>query len=134
MNLKPCPRYRAHYLPLSLGYLLLAASPQTTAEESSAWTYGSRGWEWSNESTGSYLWAGLRMQSRFNTRENDPLEVDDLLEDSDAGQNNEISAAVNWFFRGHRNKLTVDVSYLDISEDDLDENDLRFRVQWDLSL
>jgi len=55
---------------------------------------------------------------------------DDIYE----AQNREFTLSANWFFNGHRNKLTVDTSYLEIEEDRGRESDVRFRVQWDVSL
>jgi phosphate-selective porin OprO/OprP len=55
-------------------------------------------------------------------------------------QNREYSLAANWFFKGHRSKMTFDVSYLSIEQDGISgsgsetESDVRFRVQWDVSI
>ncbi len=49
-------------------------------------------------------------------------------------ENKEFTLAVNWFFNGHRNKLTSDVSRLDIDDPQGHTRDWRFRLQWDLSL
>ena len=46
----------------------------------------------------------------------------------------EFSIATNIFFNGHRNKLTFDASYLSVIEDGRQDSDIRYRVQWDLSL
>jgi len=46
----------------------------------------------------------------------------------------ETSAALNWFFNGHKNKLTFETSYFNYIDDDLDPtHEWRFRVQWDIS-
>lgn len=54
----------------------------------------------------------------------------------------EITAGVNWFIRGHRNKLTLEVSYLDFDyyeveeygvENEIQGDGLRYRLQWDVS-
>ena len=46
----------------------------------------------------------------------------------------EVSVAVNWFFNGHRNKLTAEISNFDYeSEFQNFNNDWRFRLQWDIS-
>ena len=46
----------------------------------------------------------------------------------------EITVAANWFFSGHDNKLTADVSRLTIGQPGVDTlDDTRFRVQWDIS-
>jgi len=49
------------------------------------------------------------------------------------GLQQEWTLGSNWFFNGHRNKLTADLSYL---VDDLlsgDDEALRLRLQWDVS-
>jgi len=47
----------------------------------------------------------------------------------------EYTAAINYFFVGHRNKLTLDYSYLTLDNGlvSKDENEDRIRVQWDVS-
>ena len=47
----------------------------------------------------------------------------------------EFTAAANWFFAGHNNKITVDYSYLTLDDDFFDKtkDDHRFRLQWDVS-
>jgi len=42
--------------------------------------------------------------------------------------------ALNWFFNGHRNKLTFDASYLSADDNNAREDDTRYRIQWDLSI
>ncbi|MGJ5640935.1 porin [Formosa sp. S-31] len=46
----------------------------------------------------------------------------------------EYGIAFNWFFKGHKNKLSAEFTYFDFRgfEEDL-SNALRFRVQWDIS-
>ena len=40
----------------------------------------------------------------------------------------------NWYFNGHRNKLSADVAYLDFDDPIAQSNsDWRFRIQWDVS-
>lgn len=47
----------------------------------------------------------------------------------------EYTAAANWFFAGHRNKVTVDYSHLTLDDGffNRDVKDDRVRVQWDVS-
>ncbi|MEM9175129.1 MAG: porin [Myxococcota bacterium] len=47
----------------------------------------------------------------------------------------EYTAAANWFFAGHNNKLTLDYSYLTLDDDVLARfvSDHRVRFQWDIS-
>lgn len=47
----------------------------------------------------------------------------------------ETSFDLNWFFRGHKNKLTAEASYFHFLDDDLNfTRGWRYRVQWDISL
>ena len=53
-----------------------------------------------------------------------------------SGNNNyEYTFGLNWFFKGHKNKLTIDYSYLDYNQFD-PENDTEHmvRLQWDVSI
>ena len=46
---------------------------------------------------------------------------------------NEYSIGLNWFFKGHLSKITADFSYIK-NQDFVDEEDnYRFRIQWDVS-
>lgn len=48
---------------------------------------------------------------------------------------NETTVAFNWFFKGHKNKLTSEVSYFSFQDKSLPlEQGWRFRIQWDISL
>lgn len=59
--------------------------------------------------------------------------------DPDVGKANdteqEFTAGLNWFFAGHRNKLTLDGSWLTLatSTEPQDLNEQRIRLQWDVS-
>ncbi len=47
----------------------------------------------------------------------------------------EYGLGFNWFFKGHRNKLTTEFTYFEFqSEQEELADGLRFRVQWDISL
>ncbi len=47
----------------------------------------------------------------------------------------ETTITFNWFFKGHKNKLTSEVSYFSFQDKTLPlEAGWRFRVQWDISL
>lgn len=49
--------------------------------------------------------------------------------------NDENSLAFNWFFSGHKNKLTAETSYFNYTTISLREaSEWRFRLQWDISL
>lgn len=50
-------------------------------------------------------------------------------------QQREISAAINWFFSGHANKLTLDFSHLSVEDPLLliEQSEQRVRLQWDIS-
>ena len=46
---------------------------------------------------------------------------------------NEYSFGFNWFFKGHLSKLTADFSYVENQDFVNDEDNFRFRIQWDVS-
>jgi phosphate-selective porin OprO/OprP len=48
--------------------------------------------------------------------------------------NEEYTVAANLFIDGHRNKFTLDLSYLSTEEDRGGASDLRWRLQWDFSI
>ena len=54
--------------------------------------------------------------------------------DARGNRHDELSLAANWFFHGHDNKLTAEVSWLvlDLRASDRLEEGARFRVQWDV--
>lgn len=47
----------------------------------------------------------------------------------------EYTAAINYFFAGHKNKLTLDYSYLTLDDGlaGIDDDANRIRLQWDVS-
>jgi phosphate-selective porin OprO/OprP len=48
----------------------------------------------------------------------------------------EFTTAINWFFAGHKNKLTLDGSWLTLDQQDSlggDQHEQRIRLQWDVS-
>lgn len=45
----------------------------------------------------------------------------------------EYTIAANWFFNGHRNKLTADLSRVTRRALSVSETNYRFRFQWDWS-
>ena len=53
-----------------------------------------------------------------------------------SGNNNyEYTFGLNWFFKGHRNKLTIDYSYLDFNQFDPEAStENMVRIQWDVSI
>ena len=56
-------------------------------------------------------------------------------EESRQHRERETSFAINWFFNGHKNKLTAETSYFHYINTDLVPTDeWRFRFQWDVSL
>lgn len=57
--------------------------------------------------------------------------------DTNISNNNnfEYTIGLNWFFKGHKNKLTVDYSYLDYNQFTVeDHTEHMFRIQWDVSI
>ncbi len=57
--------------------------------------------------------------------------VDDGL--PDGGPRREYTLAGNWYFKGHLNKINLDVSRLEVTEGEASEWDWRTRLQWDVS-
>lgn len=59
-----------------------------------------------------------------------------LEPDTDASDDRrqEVSAAANWFFNGHRNKLTLDGSWLRVDDPVGARSGWRARLQWEISL
>ena len=49
------------------------------------------------------------------------------------GDEREITVGANWFFAGHANKLTSDISWLSLDDDSGTLEITRFRLQWDIS-
>ena len=45
----------------------------------------------------------------------------------------ESTLGANWYFNGHRNKISADVSALNFDDPAGGESDVRFRLQWDIS-
>ena len=45
----------------------------------------------------------------------------------------EFTGAINWFFAGHRNKLTLDASHLTLDTPGDCKHEQRIRLQWDVS-
>ena len=46
----------------------------------------------------------------------------------------EYTVAANWFFNGHRNKISADLSYLSGDDNGREKSEYRFRLQWDISI
>jgi phosphate-selective porin OprO and OprP len=55
--------------------------------------------------------------------------------EAEQNEEKETSLAFNWFFNGHKNKLTLETSYFNYTKADLQAADeWRVRVQWEISL
>jgi hypothetical protein len=55
--------------------------------------------------------------------------------EADSTQKRETSFAFNWFFNGHKNKLTAETSYFNYNQPGgAPAKEWRVRVQWDISL
>ena len=55
--------------------------------------------------------------------------------EADQTKKRETSAAFNWFFNGHSNKLTFETSYFNYDKTGgIPADEWRFRLQWDISL
>ncbi|MFK7957797.1 MAG: porin [Lysobacterales bacterium] len=96
-----------------------------------------------NDLTGGYIQSGYFFHNKIPAIP-EPLELalryafveePNVLDRSLDNEREELSLAANWFFSGHNNKLTFDVSRLTL--DDVvtgrDESENRVRVQWDVS-
>ena len=52
-----------------------------------------------------------------------------------ANNNYEYTMGCNWFFKGHKNKLTLEYSYIEYSEfDSVNSSGSNVRLQWDVSI
>lgn len=67
----------------------------------------------------------LELAARYSFYNPDLNTPDNLIE--------EATFALNWFFKGHKNKLSTEISYLEIEENDDFQPGWRFRVQWEAS-
>jgi phosphate-selective porin len=88
--------------------------------------------------TGGYAQAGWFPEAYFEGFP-EPLEIAVRyarvhIDDPAVGDDeNEYTIGANWFFNGHRNKLTLDLSYLTQTTDGVRESSNRARFQWDWS-
>ncbi len=95
------------------------------------------------ELTGGYVQAGyffhhlipsvpapLEFAVRY-ARVDEPNAVNRALENN----RRELTLGANWFFNGHNNKITVDLSRLTLDDNllGLDDSENRLRLQWDVS-
>jgi phosphate-selective porin len=90
-----------------------------------------------SELTGGYAMAGYFPNAAFNFFPKN-LEIIfryALVNNSKFVQNSieEYSFGLNWFFKSHLNKLTFDVSFLNNENFNAKEDNLRIRLQWDVS-
>jgi phosphate-selective porin OprO/OprP len=118
----------------------------------SAWQYKGFSWQqelhWKNVTdttnnteqriVGGYAQAGMFFSEVWSIVP-EPLElalryasVDPDAEDNSVKEQESILAA-NWFFNGHRNKLTADVSRITRPDTTGSETETRIRLQWDVS-
>lgn len=88
--------------------------------------------------TGGYVQAGIFL-SRIFANAPRPLELavryaqidpDEAIQDD---HEREVSIVGNWFFYGHRNKLSLDVSYIERQFAPGTDSTMRTRIQWDWS-
>jgi phosphate-selective porin OprO/OprP len=96
-----------------------------------------------HELTGGYMQAGYFFHNIFDAvpaplefalrfaEVNEPNSVDRSFENT----RREYTLGANWFFSGHNNKLTVDLSRLTLDDGRvaLDDSENRLRLQWDVS-
>ena len=63
----------------------------------------------------------------------DQLSCDENTADN-ADEFFEKSLALNWFIRGHNNKVTAEVSHISMEQSDIEVGDrTTWRLQWDVS-
>lgn len=119
------------------------------------WAWQGGGWSWQQElhvkqvrdRTGALakrtLWGGYLQGGWFpGTRwqrlpQNVEVAMRAAYVDPDQASSDkelELTAAANVFFNGHRNKLSFEVSRLELVRGDNDSGQTRFRVQWDWSI
>ena len=88
--------------------------------------------------TGGYAQAGVFADAWFDAAP-EPLEIALRYSRVDpdktivGDEEQEWTLAGNWFFNGHRNKLTLDLSYLTQVIEGVRETSNRIRFQWDVS-
>lgn len=68
---------------------------------------------------------GIEFAARYAFVDPDTGQPDDLRQ--------EYTAAINWFFNGHDNKLTLDFTRLTLETDEGQLSDKRVRLQWDIT-
>jgi hypothetical protein len=74
----------------------------------------------------SWIPSPLEIAMRYSIYDPDLSVQNDLL--------NEYSLAINWFFKGHRNKLTAEVNFFHFQQAFAGLTDeTQFRFQWDIS-
>lgn len=111
---------------------LVAAGAAAHADEpteetgTGKFSYGKKGVEFDDGTGNNFLWFGVRLQTRWaSTR----VTEDELP----GGAEKEFTLGANWFFNGHRNKLTLDVSRMTRREAPETDTSNRARLQWDWS-
>lgn len=67
----------------------------------------------------------LELALRYATVDTSELLVSDKI--------HEYTFAANWFFNGHRNKITLDAGNYSIEEQESSATEWRYRLQWDIS-
>jgi phosphate-selective porin OprO/OprP len=86
--------------------------------------------------TGGYVQAGMFFSEIWSSIP-EPLEFAIRFASVESGDNvadeKEFVLAANWFFNGHRNKLTSDISRRTVRGADGTEHESRLRLQWDVS-
>ena len=89
---------------------------------------------------GNYVQLGYFLHHSFsNIPKSLELYIRQSFYDSDydvsGNNNNEYTMGCNWFFKGHKNKLTLEYSYLEYQEiDPVNSSGSNIRLQWDLSI
>ncbi len=86
--------------------------------------------------TGGYVQTGMFFSEVWSSVP-EPLEFAIRYASVESGDSvadeKEYVLAANWFFKGHRNKLTTDISRRTIRDADGTDHESRLRLQWDVS-
>lgn len=116
--------------------LICFVATLTPAMAESSWDYGRRGLEWSDDTTGSYVWLGLRGQARFTSNTQSlrlPSEYDEP-EESDLAMNRgryKIGAGYQDDFTFYHEYDLVDSRLLDLRATWVTHSAVNLRVgQW----
>lgn len=87
---------------------------------------------------GYYVQGGYLLNTVFSWWP-EPLEIAtryaELTPDvNESARQKEFAVALNWFFKGHKNKVTVDASRFSLSDSNQSDDTWRYSLQWNVTL